>query len=114
MGHFLRLATRTKRIAIDDPYGILRRSYRTRDGKQSAPKHKYNSAALWDFHCIIDGPGDNQDCNRSAAIMDFCLVADPSRNESPDDNQQIGGIGGLCSTVRFLSVLDEFMDVPSP
>ena len=32
--------------------------------------------------------------------MDFCFtVADLSGNESPDSNQQIGGIEGLCLSV---------------
>ena len=48
---------------------------------------------------------------RSAALVDLCC--------SPGalgvmEGGQIGGIEGLRCTVRFLSALDEFRDVPSP
>ena len=39
MGHSIHLATRTKRSAIDGPYGILRRSYRAQKRRRKKPQH---------------------------------------------------------------------------
>ena len=103
-GAIFHLATRTEQNAIDDPYGILRRSHRTRDGKQSAPTPIRNSAALWDFHCIADVSRDPQHCNRSAAFSDFCFTAtNLINNKSSDGNRPINSIKALRSTDSLAS-----------
>ena len=53
----------------------------------------------------------HQKGERLAALVDLCYSL---HLPSVMDSGLIGGIEGLCCTVRFLSVPDEIKDVPSP
>ena len=101
------------------------------------PKLDQQSSGVEDLCFSVCPPGEDRDSNRLSALVGLCrpvgvldlkryahqkaerltALVDLCRSLRPlrvMDSRQIGGVEGLCCTVRFLSVLDEIKDVPDP